>query len=72
MNDLYFKLEVEPKEKYEKAKKDCLDAVKSIDKAMKSLNELTPPQRDELLKELLLIGEGKQCLNCMNQHYGMR
>ena len=72
MNDLYYKLEVEPKEKYEQAKKDCVDAVKSIDKAMKSLNELTPQQRDELLKELLLIGEGTQCLNCMYQHYGTR
>lgn len=45
MNDLYVKLEIEPKEKYEKARKDVFQAIKS-------LQELTPQQQEQLANEI--------------------
>ena len=72
MNPLYEELELKPKKKYEQAKKDFLDAVHSVDKAIDSFNELSPQQKYDLIIELKNIGIATQCLNCMNQNYKMK
>ena len=63
MNSLYYELEVEPKEKYEKAKKDVIDVINSVNKARNSLRDLTPQQRDNIFRELIEAGVIAQWLN---------
>ena len=61
MNDFYFKLNVEPKEKYEKAKMAFLLAVKSV-------SELSDRQKYELCKELVGIEAFSAFCNMMQQY----
>ena len=63
MNSLYYELEVEPKEKYEKAKKDVVDVINSVNKARNSLRDLTQQQRDSIFRELIEAGVITQLLN---------
>lgn len=70
-NPIYDEWVLKQQEKYHQARKDCLDAVHSVEKAMKSFNELTPQQKDELISDLARIGTAMQCPNCLNQKYGM-
>lgn len=63
MNDFYFKLEVEPKEKYARAKKAVLDAVNSV-------SELSNSQKCELCKELVGNEAFSAFCNMMQQHMG--
>ena len=61
MSEFKLKLEIEPKEKYEKAKKDVLGA-------MKSVGELSEKQRYELCKEIIGMECSSQFYNMMKQY----
>lgn len=72
MNSLYYEMFVKPQEKYNKARKDVFEAAKSVHKAMESLSDLTPQQRNNLLRELTCYGMGMQTANWINQNYERR
>ncbi len=62
MNDFTVNLTVDPINKYEKAKKDLFQA-------MKSMQELTPQQRDQLAKEVFGLEAAAYIQRMMKQNF---
>lgn len=63
MTDIELKLDVEPKDNYEKAKKDLLEALKSYEK-------LSPIQRESLMREFFGAANVIAICNMFKQYFG--
>lgn len=55
-------LEIEPTDKYEKAKQDLIQALKSYD-------DLTPDQKESLMKEFFGVANVLALSNMLNQYF---
>ena len=65
MQDFEIKLDVEPKDKYEKAKKDLYQS-------MKSYSELTQQQKQCLLQEAFGVANVAAIDDMLKRHFGKR
>lgn len=63
MNNIELKLDAEPKDNYEKAKHDLLQALKSYDK-------LTPQQKECLMKEFIGATNMTTICTVLKQYFG--
>ena len=63
MTDIELKLDAEPKDNYEKAKKDLLQALKSYE-------QLSPIQRESLMREFFGATNVIAICNMFKQYFG--
>lgn len=63
MNDVKLTVDIDPEDKYQKAKKDLIQAKKSF-------LELTPQERQKLIYEFLNAEKAEQVLRTLHHFFG--
>lgn len=63
MTDIEYKIDAEPKDNYEKARQDLLQALKSY-------GDLSPTEKESLMKEFFGVANVAAVCNMLKQYFG--